>query len=117
MKLPAGRKPTKSGVSQLAEGGEIAFIKADNKYLDFYTEQGIFTECGTLKALEALWGNDWIRIHRNALVRKSAIQSFNSVGGKLAVTCQGQLAVLEVSRRRRPGLRRCLRTLNWVQSC
>ena len=97
MKLPAGRKPTKSGVSQLAklaevwrksgvsqlaEGGEIAFIKADNKYLDFYTEQGIFTECGTLKALEALWGNDWIRIHRNALVRKSAIQSFNSVGGE-----------------------------------
>lgn len=94
---------------------EIAFVKADNKYLDFYTEQGIFTECTTLKALEAGWGNDWIRIHRNAIVCKSAIQSFNSVGRRLAVACQGKLAVLDVSRRHRPKLRRWLRTLNGVQ--
>ena len=95
---------------------EIAFVKADNKYLDFYTEQGIFTECGTLKSLEAGWGNDWIRIHRNAIVCKSAIQSFNSVGRRLAVACQGKLAVLDVSRRQKPKLRSWLKTLRVAQS-
>ena len=90
---------------------EVAFVKADNKYLDFYTEQGVFIELESLKALEAKWGNDWIRVHRNALVRKSAIQSFNSVGRKLAVACQGKLTVLDVSRRQKPELRRWLKAL------
>ena len=100
---------------KLVRKSQIAFIKADNKYSDFYTEQGIFTELTTLKELEATWGNDWIRIHRNALVRKSAIQSFNSVERKLAVACQGQLAVLEVSRRQKPKLRSWLKTLRVAQ--
>ena len=95
---------------------QIAFVKADNKYLDFYTEHGIFTELTTLKALEADWGNDWIRVHRNTLVRKSTIQSFNSVERKLAVTYQGKLAVLEVSRRHKPEVRRWLQTVRVTQS-
>ena len=94
---------------------QIAFIKADHKYSDFYTEQGVFTDLTTLKGLEATWGNDWIRVHRNALVRKSAIQSFNSVGCRLGVICQGKLAVLDVSRRRKSEVRRCLKTLQVTQ--
>lgn len=93
---------------------EVAFVKADNKYLDFYTEQGVFTEVESLKALENQWGNDWIRVHRNALVRKSAIQVFNSVTRKLTVACQGKLAVLDVSRRQKPELRRWLKALKPV---
>jgi two-component system response regulator AlgR len=92
---------------------QIAFVKADNKYLDFYTEQGTFTELTTLKALEAAWGNDWIRVHRNALVRKSAIRS---LGEKLGVRCNGKVEMLEVSRRQRPEVRRWLKTLRVTQS-
>ena len=101
---------------KLVHESQITFVKADNKYLDFYTEQGIFTELTTLKALEATWGNGWIRVHRNALVRKSAIQSFNPSALKLAVTCQGKLTVLAVSRRQRPEVRRWLKTLRVTQS-
>ena len=100
---------------KLVRKSQIAFVKADNKYSDFYTEQGIFTDLTTLKELEATWGDDWIRVHRNALVRKSAIRSFNSVECKLDVICQGKPAVLEVSRRHKPELRRCLKTLQVTQ--
>lgn len=101
---------------KLVPRSQITFVKADNKYLDFYTEQGIFTECTSLKALEAAWGNNWIRAHRNALVRKSAIQSFNSVERKLVVTHRGKLTVLDVSRRQKPEVRRWLKTLRVIQS-
>ncbi len=100
---------------KLVRKSQIAFIKAAHKYSDFYTELGIFTDLTTLKELEATWGDDWIRVHRNALVRKSAIQSFNSVGGKLDVIHQGKLAVLEVSRRHKPELRRWFTTLQVTQ--
>ena len=98
---------------KLVPRSQITFVKADNKYLDFYTEQGIFTECTSLKALEATWGNDWIRVHRNALVRKSAIQS---LGEKLGVRCKGKVEMLEVSRRHKSEVRRCLKTLQVTQS-
>lgn len=96
---------------KLVQKSQIAFIKADNKYSDFYTEQGIFTDLTTLKELEATWGDDWIRVHRNALVRKSAIQSFNAVECKLDVICQGKLTILKVSRRHKSELRRWFETL------
>ena len=98
---------------KLVQKSEIAFIKADNKYLDFYTEQRVFIECTTLKALEAKWGDDWIRVHRNALVCKSAIQA---LGAKLAVKCKDKVEMLEVSRRKRPEVRRWLKTLRVTKS-
>ena len=98
---------------KLVPKSQITFVKADNKYSDFYTEQGIFTELTTLKELEATWGDDWIRVHRNALVRKSAIQS---LGEKLGVQCKDKVEMLEVSRRRRPEVRRWLKTLRVTQS-
>lgn len=98
---------------KLVRKSEIAFIKADNKYLDFHTERGVFTECATLKALEKQWGDDWIRVHRNALVRKKAIQS---LGTKIAVQCKGKVEMLEVSRRKRPEVRRWLKTLGVAKS-
>ena len=98
---------------KLVQKSGIAFIKADHKYSDFYTEQGIFTDLTTLKELEATWGDDWIRVHRNALVRKSAIQS---LGEKLGVLCKGKVEMLEVSRRQRPEVRRWLKTLRVTQS-
>ncbi len=96
---------------KLVPKSQIAFVKADRKYLDFYTEQGVFTECTSLKVLEAEWGSDWIRVHRNAFVNKTAIQSFNSRDRKLTVSWKGELAVLGVSRRQGPGLRSWLKTL------
>ena len=98
---------------KLVPKSQIAFVKADNKYSDFYTEQGIFTELTTLKELEATWGDDWIRVHRNALVRKSAIQS---LGEKLGVLCKGKVEMLDVSRRQKPEVRRWLKTLRVIQS-
>lgn len=95
---------------KLVHKSQITFVKADNKYLDFYTELGVFTDLTTLKALEATWGDGWIRVHRNALVRKSAIQS---LGEKLGVLCRDKVEMLEVSRRQRPEVRRWLKTL-WV---
>lgn len=98
---------------KLVPKSQITFVKADNKYSDFYTEQGIFTELTTLKELEATWGDDWIRVHRNALVRKSAIQS---LGEKLGVLCKGKVEMLDVSRRQRPEVHRWLKTLRVTQS-
>ena len=98
---------------KLVPKSQIAFVKADNKYSDFYTEQGIFTDLTTLKELEATWGDGWIRVHRNALVRKSAIQS---LGEKLGVLCKGKVEMLDVSRRQKPEVRRWLKTLRVTQS-
>ena len=98
---------------KLVPKSQITFVKADNKYLDFYTEQGVFTDLTTLKELEATWGDDWIRVHRNALVCKSAIQS---LGAKLGVRCKDKVEMLEVSRRKRPEVRRWLKTLQVTQS-
>lgn len=98
---------------KLVRKSQITFVKADNKYSDFYTEQGIFTDLTTLKELEATWGDDWIRVHRNALVRKSAIRSLDE---KLGVQCKDKVEMLEVSRRRRPEVRRWLKTLRVTQS-
>ena len=106
---------THKGKQEVARS-QIAFVKADQKYLDFYTEQGIFTENVSIKQLEARWGSDWIRVHRNAFVNKTAVQSFNSIGRKLAVSWKGELAVLDVSRRQKAGLRSWLKTLRGVQS-
>jgi DNA-binding LytR/AlgR family response regulator len=106
---------THKGKQEVARS-QIAFVKADQKSLDFYTELGVFTELRvSLKQLEARWGSDWIRVHRNAFVSKAAVQSFNSIGRKLAVSWKGELAVLNVSRRQKAGLRRWLKTLKGVQ--
>ena len=103
---------TRNG-KKLVHKSQITFVKADNKYSDFYTELGVFTDLTTLKELEATWGNDWIRVHRNALVRKSAIQS---LGEKLGVLCKGKVEMLDVSRRQRPEVHRWLKTLRVTQS-
>ena len=89
---------------------DVAFVKADNKYLDFYTEQGVFTESESLTRLASQWGDEWVLVRNNALVRKSAITSFVSVDRKLTVQCNGQHHTLDVGRRRVAELRRWLKT-------
>jgi DNA-binding LytR/AlgR family response regulator len=90
---------------QLVSEEELVFVKADNKYLDFYTDRGMFTGEESLKSLEAEFSKKvWMRVHRNALVRKSAIRNFNPITRVLGVELNGEIAEIPVSRRHKPDI-------------
>ena len=58
---------------------EIVYLRAELKYVTIRTEQKEHLTEESLTALEQEFGERFVRIHRNALVAKSAIQGFQRV--------------------------------------
>jgi two-component system response regulator AlgR len=91
--------------------GDVIYLQADQKYVTVRSAAGEILIEESLKALEQEFGNRFLRIHRNALVAKSALQ-------KLEKNADGQCFArfgaiddrLEVSRRLLPSVRRYLKT-------
>jgi two-component system response regulator AlgR len=52
---------------------EIIFIRAEQKYLSLHTSNAEYWAEGSLAALEDEFGDQFIRVHRNALVARSAV--------------------------------------------
>lgn len=92
---------------QLIPVDTIRFFQADQKYVTVYHEAGRDIIDESLKDLEGEFADDFVRIHRNALVALRHLAAIErDAGGQLVVRIEGIAGPLAVSRRHAPELRR-----------
>jgi len=97
----------KRGNLELIPIEEVVYLQADNKYVTVCsaTQQILIEE--SLKSLEQEFDNDFMRIHRNALVAIGAVRGLEkTAGGQCCVLLDGVEERLEVSRRLLPEVRK-----------
>jgi len=85
---------------------QIRLLKADQKYVRAYTANTDFIINETLKGLEQEFAHLFVRIHRNALVAKNAIQSIRRDEGRILAILKDIEIQPEISRRLEPKLRK-----------
>lgn len=91
---------------------EVRYFLADQKYVTVRHGQGEVLVDDTLKDLENEFGNDFVRIHRNALIAKKYLEGLEMTGiGQYQVRLGGIAERLIVSRRHVAGLRKLMQTL------
>jgi len=89
---------------------EVLYFQADQKYVTVRDQQGQVLIEEALKSLEEEFGERFVRIHRNALVARRALERLERTGaGRYHVKLKGIEERLEVSRRHLSGLRRLMR--------
>jgi len=89
---------------------EVYFFHAEQKYVVARHQGGETLLEDSLKSLEQLVGNEFLRIHRNALVAKSYLSGLEKrPDGRCWVQFNDIEDRLEVSRRHLPGVRRWLK--------
>ena len=92
---------------QLIPVDTIRFFQADQKYVTVYHEAGADLIDESLKDLESEFGDEFVRIHRNALVALKYMAAVErDAQGQLCVRVEGLPEPLAVSRRHAPGLRK-----------
>lgn len=92
---------------------EVAYLKAELKYVTVRTQARSFILDASLSELEEKYGQHFLRIHRNALVTRRLVRALEKhydeeEGEGWAVRLQGVEEVLTVSRRQLPSLRELL---------
>lgn len=98
------------GNLQLVPVTDIRYFQADNKYVTVRTGSAEFLIEEALKALETEFADQFIRIHRSALVALSYLSGLEKdAEGRVCVVLRGVEARLEVSRRQLPEVRRLLK--------
>jgi len=100
------------GSLQLIPAAEIRYFLADQKYVTVCTadKQVLIEE--TLKGLEQEFTDQFVRIHRNALVAKRYISGMaKDVDGQVLVQLAGIDRTLEVSRRHAAEIRKLVKAL------
>ena len=111
--LPHGRTHLSSvlhGNLRLIPVDEILYLRADQKYVTVRHCGGEALIEDSLKSLEDEFGERFIRVHRNALVARSAIEGIEKGGdGTARMRLRGCEERLEISRRHLPEVRRRLR--------
>lgn len=91
---------------------DVRFFVADHKYVTVRHREGELLIDDTLKELEKEFGNRFVRIHRNALVSLSHIQSLErNTQGQSVITVSDVSEKLAVSRRHVMGLKKMMETL------
>ncbi|MDG2501310.1 MAG: LytTR family transcriptional regulator DNA-binding domain-containing protein [Porticoccaceae bacterium] len=85
---------------------QIGLLKADQKYVRVYTADTDFIINETLKGLEQEFAHLFVRIHRNALVAKDALQSIRRDDGCIRAALKDIDIQPEISRRLEPKLRK-----------
>ena len=83
---------------------QVVYFKAELKYLTVRTAARSYILDGSLNELEAKYPQQFLRIHRNALIARSAVQALEKhyeaeEGEGWAVRLHGVDEVLAVSRR------------------
>lgn len=92
---------------QLIPVDTIRFFQADQKYVTVYHEGGSDLIDESLKDLEREFADDFVRIHRNALVALRHLAALErDARGQLVARVEGVAEPLSVSRRHAPELRR-----------
>ena len=95
---------------QLVPVSEVYYFRADQKYVLAVHENGELLLEDTLKSLEERFANQFIRIHRNALVALNAIQSLHKQSdGKVQIVLHHVEEPLEISRRHLPQVRQLIK--------
>jgi len=92
---------------------EVAYLKAELKYLTLRTAQRSYILDGSLSELEEKFGSLFLRVHRNALVARRLVRALekhydSEEGEGWAVRLSGIEEPLAVSRRQLPTLRELL---------
>lgn len=88
----------------------IHYFQADQKYITVHHEDGVDLIDESLKELESEFREDFIRIHRNALVALRFVAGLEREHGVLRVQLEGVAESLAVSRRHAPEVSRRIRT-------
>lgn len=89
---------------------QVLYLRADSKYVSVFYHEGELLLEESLKSLESRFGDWLLRIHRNALVARHALQGLEKTsGGVMRVRLRGCDELLEVSRRHLPEVRRLLK--------
>jgi len=98
------------GNLELIPVNEVVYLQADSKYVTVCSStQRILIE-ESLKSLEQEFGNQFIRVHRNALVAVPAIRGLEKDSdGHCCIVLEGVNERLEVSRRQLPEVRKLIR--------
>jgi len=99
------------GTLELIPIEEIIYFKADQKYVTLRTAEQEYLIEESLKMLEEEFLNDFIRIHRNALVAQHMLQGLTkNHDGHACIHFKDIDDLLEVSRRHLPSIRKKLKT-------
>jgi two-component system response regulator AlgR len=100
------------GSLQLIPVAEIRYFQADQKYVVVGTSDAQLLIEETLKSLEQEFADQFVRIHRNALVARCYITGLGKdVGGHAQVSLAGVEQTLEVSRRHIADVRKLVKAL------
>lgn len=110
---PHGRTHLSSvlhGNLRLVPVDEIFYLRADQKYVTARYRDGEALIEDSLVSLEDEFGTRFVRIHRNALVARSAMEGIEKgADGVARMRLRGCEERLEISRRHLPEVRRLLR--------
>jgi two-component system response regulator AlgR len=92
---------------------EVQYFKAELKYITVRTATRSYIFDGSLNELEARFSAQFVRVHRNALIAKSAVRSlekhFDPIEGEgWAVRLVGVEELVAVSRRQLAAVRELL---------
>lgn len=91
---------------------EVVYLHADHKYTQVRHADGEALIEESLTSLEQEFGDRFVRIHRNALVARSAITGLvRNEAGRTCVQVRDVDELLEVSRRRLPEIRKVIQSL------
>jgi len=100
------------GGLQLVPVGQILYFQADSKYVTVRYLEGEVLIDDSLRQLEDEFGDDFVRIHRNALVARRYLGGIEKHGNTARVRLLDCDETLEVSRRHLPGVRREIKALD-----
>lgn len=112
------RKTTRSMHLSISQKGKIklvpiqniCFLKAENKYVLVKTDKAEFLMSDTLNNLEQELGDNFIRVHRNALISTDHLEGLEkNEDGQWCVTFRGLPDKVEISRRQTPIIRSWLK--------
>ncbi len=99
------------GSLELIPIDEIIYFKADQKYVTLRTADQEYLIEESLKALEEEFSNQFIRVHRNALVAQHMLHGLTKNNNRQACISFSEVKdLLEVSRRHLPFIRKKLKT-------
>lgn len=103
---------SEQGALRLVPVAQVLCFRADHKYVELLTAEKTWLSELALAALEVEFADAFVRVHRNALVRRQAVAGLQRGKlGSLHVTIEGLSAGIEVSRRHAPAMRRLVRQL------
>ncbi|MGR8918942.1 MAG: LytR/AlgR family response regulator transcription factor [Gammaproteobacteria bacterium] len=98
------------GSLRLMSLDEVCYFQADQGYVSAVSASGRLLVEESLRALEEEFGDEFVRVHRNALVNVNQVESLSKDReGNAVVVVRGSEERLPVSRRLLPAVRKRLR--------